>query len=54
MIKEINFSNKAVEKINQLISKKPTGTFLGLVLKVAVVLDLNMISPSILILKRMI
>ena len=27
MIKEINFSNKAVEKINQLVSKKPKGTF---------------------------
>ena len=27
MIKEINFSKRAVEKINQLISKKPTGTF---------------------------
>ena len=27
MIKEINFSKKAVEKINQLISKKPSGTF---------------------------
>ena len=28
MIKEINFSKKAVEKINQLIAKKPSGTFL--------------------------
>jgi len=27
MIKEINFSQKAVEKINYLISKKPSGTF---------------------------
>ena len=27
MIKEINFSKKAVERINQLISKKPSGTF---------------------------
>ena len=27
MIKEINFSKKAVERINQLISEKPSGTF---------------------------
>ena len=27
MIKEINFSQKAVEKINQLLAKKPSGTF---------------------------
>ena len=27
MIKEINFSKKAVEKINHLISQKPPGTF---------------------------
>ena len=27
MIKEINFSKKAVEKINQLVSKKSPGTF---------------------------
>ena len=27
MIKEINFSEKAVERINQLVSKKPSGTF---------------------------
>ena len=27
MIKEINFSKQAVERINQLISKKPSGTF---------------------------
>ena len=27
MIKEINFSEKAVERINQLIAKKPSGTF---------------------------
>ncbi len=33
MIKEINFSNKAVEKINQLISKKPTGTFFRISVK---------------------
>jgi len=28
MIKEINFSKKAVERINQLISKKPSVTFI--------------------------
>lgn len=33
MIKEINFSRKAVEKINQLISKKPTGTFFRIAVK---------------------
>ena len=33
MIKEINFSNKAVEKINQLISKKPPGTFFRIAVK---------------------
>ena len=33
MIKEINFSKKAVEKINQLISKKPTGTFFRISVK---------------------
>tara|TARA_B100000686_G_scaffold18222_1_gene16885 strand:+ start:105 stop:422 length:318 start_codon:yes stop_codon:yes gene_type:complete len=33
MIKEINFSKKAVEKINQLISKKPTGTFFRIAVK---------------------
>ena len=27
MIKEINFSTKAVERINQLLAKKPSGTF---------------------------
>ena len=27
MIKEISFSKKAVERINQLVSKKPSGTF---------------------------
>ena len=27
MIKEINFSKKAVERVNQLIAKKPSGTF---------------------------
>ena len=33
MIKEINFSNKAVERINQLISKKPSGTFFRIAVK---------------------
>ena len=33
MIKEINFSKKAVEKINQLISKKPAGTFFRIAVK---------------------
>ena len=33
MIKEINFSEKAVEKINQLISKKPYGTFFRIAVK---------------------
>ena len=33
MIKEINFSNKAVEKINQLILKKPSGTFFRIAVK---------------------
>ena len=33
MIKEINFSQKAVEKINQLISKKPSGTFFRISVK---------------------
>tara|TARA_Y100001970_G_C14192073_1_gene836000 strand:+ start:308 stop:625 length:318 start_codon:yes stop_codon:yes gene_type:complete len=33
MIKEINFSNKAVEKINQLVSKKPKGTFFRIAVK---------------------
>ena len=33
MIKEINFSKKAVEKINQLISKKPIGTFFRIAVK---------------------
>jgi len=28
MIKEINFSEQAVEKINQLIAKKPSALFL--------------------------
>tara|TARA_B100000686_G_C16247212_1_gene692625 strand:+ start:355 stop:672 length:318 start_codon:yes stop_codon:yes gene_type:complete len=33
MIKEINFSEKAVEKINLLISKKPPGTFFRISVK---------------------
>ena len=33
MIKEINFSKKAVEKINQLITKKPPGTFFRIAVK---------------------
>ena len=33
MIKEINFSKKAVERIDQLIAKKPSGTFFRITLK---------------------
>ena len=33
MIKEINFSRKAVERIKQLISKKPQGTFFRIAVK---------------------
>ena len=33
MIKEINFSDKAVERINQLIAKKPSGTFFRIAVK---------------------
>jgi len=33
MIKEINFSKKAVERINQLVSKKPPGTFFRIAVK---------------------
>ena len=33
MIKEINFSTKAVEKIDQLLSKKPVGTFFRIAVK---------------------
>ena len=33
MIKEINFSKKAVERINHLISKKPLGTFFRIAVK---------------------
>ena len=33
MIKEINFSKKAVERINNLIAKKPDGTFFRIAVK---------------------
>ncbi len=33
MIKEINFSEKAVERINQLLAKKPSGTFFRIAVK---------------------
>ena len=33
MIKEIDFSKKAVERINQLISRKPIGTFFRIAVK---------------------
>jgi len=33
MIKEINFSKKAVERINNLLSKKPSGTFFRIAVK---------------------
>ena len=33
MIKEINFSRKAVEKINQLVATKPSGTFFRIAVK---------------------
>jgi len=33
MIKEINFSKNAVERINQLIEKKPSGTFFRIAVK---------------------
>ena len=33
MIKEINFSKKAVERVNQLIAKKPSGTFFRIAIK---------------------
>ena len=54
MIKDINFSKQAVEKINQLIAKKPSGTFFRIAVKVVVVLDLNMIFRLIKKLIRMI
>ena len=33
MIKEINFSKRAVERINQLIATKPSGTFFRIAVK---------------------
>ena len=33
MIKEVNFSNEAVERINLLVKKKPTGTFFRIAVK---------------------
>tara|TARA_B100000686_G_C16334282_1_gene734662 strand:+ start:361 stop:678 length:318 start_codon:yes stop_codon:yes gene_type:complete len=33
MINEINFSKQAVEKINRLISKKPSGTYFRIAVK---------------------
>jgi Iron-sulfur cluster assembly accessory protein len=33
MIKEINFSEKAVERITQLLSKKPSGTYFRIAVK---------------------
>jgi iron-sulfur cluster insertion protein len=33
MIKEINFTKKAIERINQLISTKPSGTFFRIAVK---------------------
>ena len=33
MIKEINFSKQAVERINQLIAEKPSGTFFRIAVK---------------------
>ena len=33
MIEEISFSKKAVEKINQLLLKKPSGTFFRIAVK---------------------
>ena len=33
MIKEINFSKHAVERINQLLAKKPLGTFFRIAVK---------------------
>ena len=33
MIKEINFTDKAVEKINLLLSEKPSGTFFRIAVK---------------------
>ena len=33
MIKEINFSKKAVERINQMVATKPSGTFFRIAVK---------------------
>ena len=33
MIKEINFSDKAISRINQLIAQKPAGTFFRIAVK---------------------
>ena len=33
MIKEINFSKRAVERVNQLITEKPSGTFFRIAVK---------------------
>ena len=33
MIKEINFSKRAVERVNQLIAEKPAGTFFRIAVK---------------------
>ena len=33
MIKEINFSERAVERINKLVAKKPSGTFFRIAVK---------------------
>jgi iron-sulfur cluster insertion protein len=33
MIKEINFTEKAVERINHLLAKKPSGTFFRIAVK---------------------
>ena len=33
MIKEINFTKQAIERINQLITKKPSGTFFRIAVK---------------------
>ena len=33
MIKEINFTKKAVERVNQLVAEKPSGTFFRIAVK---------------------
>ena len=53
MIKDIDFTKKAVEKINMLVSKKNQALFFELQLKVVDVLVLNMISHSTKILMKM-